>query len=277
MKGLVKLLAVTALAGMALSVFSIPALAVEKTVDYGAFEEDDPRNIAADAILAKMEAAEFTGKDGTLKYRIYKSPSYLKKEKDTPALLLVFLHGSGGKGDNNEQQIRDQITTVNYMVSDLGDTLFADYPFIAVAPQCPDGAQWVDTDYSSCSYSIDALPISKPQQLVYELVTDLQAKEGITVDNTVVGGISMGGYGAWDLALRHPEIVGGVIPMCGGGDPTYAQRIKDKRIWAFHGDKDTAVPVEGSREMDVALKEAGQATTSIPKWQGLPITYGLPL
>jgi len=269
MKGLVKLLAITALAGMALSVFSMPALAEDKKIDYGAFEEDDPRNISAAAILAKMEAAEFTGSTGTLKYRIYKSPAYKTKAEDTPALMLVFLHGSGGKGDDNELQIKDQVTMVNYMVSDLGDTLFADIPFVVIAPQCPVETQWAKSSYSTGSYSIDDIEISNPMQLVYELVVDMQKTEGITTDNTVIGGISMGGYGTWDLGLRHPEICGGLIPMCGGGDPTKASLIKDKRIWAFHGDKDTAVPVSASRDMDAALKEAGATNYKYTEMAGV--------
>lgn len=269
MKGLVKLLAITALAGMAISVFSLPAMAEDKTIDYGAFEEDDPRNISAAAVLAKMTAEEFTGSTGTLKYRIYKSPAYKTKSADTPALMLVFLHGSGGKGDDNELQIKDQVTMVNYMVSDLGDTLFADIPFVVIAPQCPMDTQWAKSSYSTGSYSIDDIEISAPMQLVYELIVKMQAEEGITVDNTVIGGISMGGYGTWDLGLRHPEICGGLIPMCGGGDPTKASLIKDKRIWAFHGDKDTAVPVSASRDMDAALKEAGASDYTYTEMAGV--------
>lgn len=270
MKGIVKLIAITALAGVVLTAFaSASASDDKKEINYGAFEEDDPMNISAPKVLEKMEAAEFTGSDGTLKYRIYKSPAYKTKDESTPALMLVFLHGSGGSGDDNEQQIKDQITTVNYLVCDLADQLFADIPYVVVAPQCPVGSQWAETPYAKGSYSIDEVAVSKPLQLVYELVTELQCKEGITTANTVIGGISMGGYGTWDIALRHPEICGSLIPICGAGDPTKATLIKDKRIWAFHGDKDLSVPVSGSRDMAEALNNAGAESFTYTELAGV--------
>lgn len=269
MKGIIKLIAVTALAGAVLATVVSATESAEKTaINYGAFEEEDPTLIYAPQILAKMEAKEFKGKDGTLKYRVYESPAYKTKDESTPALLLVFLHGSGGSGDDNEQQIKDQRTMVNYLVSDLGDQLFAEIPFKVIAPQCPLNSQWAKIVYANGSYSTDNIQISEPLQLVYELVTDLQAKEGITTANTVIGGISMGGYGTWDLATRHPEICGSLIPICGAGDPSKASLIKDKRIWAFHSDNDTSVPVSGSRDMIAALKEAGAKNVTYTEFEG---------
>ncbi len=269
MKKIFKVLAVTALAGMVLTVTASAGAADEKPkFNFEAFEEEDPYNMAAPAILAKMTAMEYTGTTGTLKYRIYESPAYKNKSADTPAIMLVFLHGSGGKGSDNEGQIKDQQTTVNYLVCDLGEEMFKDIPYVVIAPQCPEGAQWVETDYAGSSYSIDALPISAPLRLVYELVCDMQNEKGINPQNTIVGGISMGGYGAWDLGLRHPEICDSLIPICGAGDPSKAEAIKDKRIWAFHSDNDASVPVEGSREMIDALKAGGAKKVSYTEFQG---------
>lgn len=269
MKGIVKLIAITALAGMVITtVVSATEAKDTGSINYAAFEEDDPMNIAAPKILEKMAAEEYKGSTGTLKYRIYKSPAYKTKDASTPALMLVFLHGSGGSGDDNEQQIKDQKTTVNYLVCDLADELFKDIPYVVIAPQCPTTNQWVEKPYAGGSYDQDEAPISGPMQLVYELVCDMQKNEGITAENTVIGGISMGGYGTWDLSLRHPELFGSIIPICGAGDPEIAERIKDKRIWVFHSDNDTAVPVSGSRDMVEALRALGAENLTYTEFEG---------
>jgi predicted peptidase len=70
-------------------------------------------------------------------------------------------------------------------------------------------------------------------------------------------GLSMGGYGTWSVAAAHPDKWAAIVPVCGGGDPKWAETIKDIPCWDFHGDKDPAVPVARSREMIAALKKAG--------------------
>ena len=62
-------------------------------------------------------------------------------------------------------------------------------------------------------------------------------------------GISMGGFGTWDLLSRHSRDFTAGVPLCGGGDPTYAVNLVDIPIWTVHGSKDSVVPVDGTREM----------------------------
>ncbi len=219
---------------------------------------------AAEA-LERTEPLVYTAENGdTLNYRIYRSPAY-KKDGDK-AVLIVFLHGSGEKGDDNAAQIKGQNTFVNFLVGKDAETALRDMPYVIIAPQCPKGeitdeapkgAQWVDTSYSEGSYSIDNTPITRPLELTCELMDSMIANENIDPDNIVVSGISMGGYGAWDLAQRRPDLVKTLVPICGGGDPTKASLIADCRVWAFHCDGDTQVPVQASRDMVLALEEAG--------------------
>jgi predicted peptidase len=56
--------------------------------------------------------------------------------------------------------------------------------------------------------------------------------------------MSMGGFGTWSLSLQFPELFAAIVPMCGGGVPVDAWKIKDIPVWAFHGAKDKDVPVE---------------------------------
>ena len=67
----------------------------------------------------------------------------------------------------------------------------------------------------------------------------------------------MGGYGTWALAAAQPDRFAAIIPICGGGNPKDAARIKDLPIWVFHGAKDPTVPLARSQEMVDALKAAG--------------------
>ncbi|GIS58594.1 MAG: hypothetical protein CM1200mP2_08190 [Planctomycetaceae bacterium] len=67
----------------------------------------------------------------------------------------------------------------------------------------------------------------------------------------------MGGYGAWSLAMAHPDRWAAVVPVSGGGDTTRVAAVKNVPIWVFHGPQDRIVYPERSREMVAALKKAG--------------------
>ena len=67
----------------------------------------------------------------------------------------------------------------------------------------------------------------------------------------------MGGFGTWSVIERYPEMFAAAIPLCGAGDPTQAAKLTKIAIWAFHGAKDEAVSVEGSRSMINAIRKAG--------------------
>src|SRR5690606_21984124 len=95
-------------------------------------------------------------------------------------------------------------------------------------------------------------------------------------DRTYLTGLSMGGYGVWDYALRQSYRFAALVPVCGGlvhprrpsmavtgldgeADPyaATAQRLRDKPIWIFHGAKDDLVPTEYSRRLEAEFKTAG--------------------
>ncbi|RKY05749.1 MAG: hypothetical protein DRP66_10235 [Planctomycetota bacterium] len=70
-------------------------------------------------------------------------------------------------------------------------------------------------------------------------------------------GLSMGGYGSWSLGCDHPERFAAIAPICGGGEPFFARKLKNTPIWAFHGGKDNTVPLKKSEDMVIAVKKAG--------------------
>ena len=89
------------------------------------------------------------------------------------------------------------------------------------------------------------------------LLDDVMAKYKVDKDRVYVTGLSMGGYGTWALAAAHPKRFAAIVPICGGGNPADAAKLKDLPIWVFHGAKDRAVPLARSEMMVKAIKKAG--------------------
>jgi predicted peptidase len=170
---------------------------------------------------------------------------------ESPCGLLLFLHGAGERGDDNEAQLaNDALGFVRPEVQEGN-------PTIVVYPQCPKEMQWVDTPWNTGSYSLARTPISKPMAVALKLLATLQTQYPIAPNRLLVTGLSMGGYGVWDIIVRHPTMFAGALVLCGGGDPEHAAALRDLPLWAFHGDQDQAVPVRGSRLMIKALRKAG--------------------
>ena len=77
-------------------------------------------------------------------------------------------------------------------------------------------------------------------------------------------GVSMGGYGAWQLAMSLPELFAAVVPLCGGGMYWNSARLVNVPIWAFHGGKDTTVlPEESQKMVDSVNRHGGNAKLTI--------------
>jgi len=99
--------------------------------------------------------------------------------------------------------------------------------------------------------------VAIPLRTALELLITIQEKFQVDVDRTYVTGISMGGFATWEALIRHPGKFAAAIPVCGGGDTSHANRIRDIPVWAFHGANDSTVPVECSRLMIEMIEKAG--------------------
>jgi predicted peptidase len=69
-----------------------------------------------------------------------------------------------------------------------------------------------------------------------------------------ITGLSMGGYGAWHLTAAYPHRFAAIVPICGGGDPAWAEKLKPIPVWAIHGVHDDVVPLEETVRMVKALE-----------------------
>jgi predicted peptidase len=183
----------------------------------------------------------------TLPYRLLPPKDYDAKKKYP---LVVFFHGAGERGDDNEKQL------VHGMADFASDDVMEEYPCIVIAPQCPADVQWVDTPWTADSHTMPKQP-TQPMRLSLELIGVLQNEFSIDADRIYVTGLSMGGFGTWDAIQRQPKRFAAAVPICGGGDPAFAKQIAKMPIWTFHGDNDGTVKVKRSRDMFAAINEAG--------------------
>jgi predicted peptidase len=205
------------------------------------------------------EARVFTpAKDRQLKYRLMLPKDYSFTGTETYPLVL-FLHGAGERGDDNSKQL------VHGTKEFAKDENRAKYPCFVVVPQCPDGKKWVEVDWTLDSHK-QPEEESVSLELTRGLLANLQKVFRIDPKRIYVTGLSMGGFGTWDMITRTPDEFAAAVPICAGADETLAGRVAKLPIWAFHGDKDGVVKVERSRRMIAAIEKAG----GTPKYTEYP-------
>lgn len=191
-----------------------------------------------------FERQLFVLNEDTLSCRIL-TPLNYQSGKKYP--LIIFLHGAGERGSDNESQLK------------WGADLFLDtlnrakYPAIVVFPQCPSNDKWAEysksssTDSTGYNYTSDA-PIRKSLNLVSSFIDTLLSSGQIDVQRVYLGGLSMGGFGTYELLWRKPNTFAAAIPICGAGNPIKLKNVrKNLPIWIFHGEIDNVIPVANSR------------------------------
>lgn len=144
--------------------------------------------------------------------------------------LIIHLHGSGERGDDIDRVRRNGPPKVA--------AARPDFPFVVAAPQCPKERFWEAAK-------------------VVALLDEVLEKYRCDPDRVYLTGLSMGGSGTWDTACHYPERFAAIAPVCGSGMPWRANYLKTVPAWAFHGAKDSGVPVERTEQMCEAMKKAG--------------------
>jgi predicted peptidase len=197
-------------------------------------------------LMQRFEAHVFTDAQGkTLPYRLLK-PKNLDPTKSYP--LVLFFHGAGERGTDNLAQIR------NGAFFFATNSIMEKYPCFVVAPQCPTDKRWVEVNWDADAHVMPVAP-SEPMRLTLLLLDALQHEYKVDARRLYVTGLSMGGFGTWDIIARRPALFAAAVPVCGGGDEATAEAIKKVPIWAFHGDQDGAVKTTRSRHMIEALRK----------------------
>lgn len=202
---------------------------------------------AAGAVEDDYKALVFKQGDETLNYRLLEPKDY-DASKQYP--LVLFLHGAGERGDDNKAQLKH---VAGIFVKPEAREKF---PCFVLAPQCPKDGRWVDVNWGAKTHTTPDKPAGS-MALVLATIEQLQKQYSIDAKRLYVMGLSMGGYGTWDLVARHPTMFAAAVPICGGGDETQAEKLVGLPIWCFHGSKDTVVMPSRSQNMIEAIKKAG--------------------
>jgi len=200
------------------------------------------------------EKSLFIDQSDTLRYRIM-LPEGFSEDKAYP--LILFLHGAGERGNDNEKQLTH------------GSKLFASednrakFPAIVIFPQCPVNDYWANADVDRSTQPVTLkFPYEKApttsMSLVMKMLDKYVSEPFVKKDQVYVMGLSMGGMGTYEILYRKPEVFAAAIPICGGGNPdgvtAYAKKVP---VWAFHGAMDNVVDPRLSFQMVSAILDAG--------------------
>jgi predicted peptidase len=181
--------------------------------------------LIAPAIGQSPQMKKRTTINAEINYLLFLPKDY--SETGTPSPMIVFLHGSGERGNDLEK------------VKAWGPPAMVeknpDFPFIVVSPQCPEEQYW-------------------NAYLLKVMIDSILENYHVDRNRVYLTGLSMGGFGTWELAMAYPEYFAAIAPICGGGNPNLVSQLKKIPVWVFHGKKDDAVPAYQSARMVDALK-----------------------
>lgn len=195
-----------------------------------------------------FQKKQFIAKGDTLPYRILYPKDY-DKNKSYP--LVLFLHGSGERGRDNELQL------VHGSSLFLAEKNREAFPAFVVFPQCPREGYWSDVEGSE---EDRYFPFREKPRLSMKLLLALlkRLEQDLNIDpgRRYVGGLSMGGFGTFELLARRPAYFAAAFPICGGGNPLLAPLYApNTSLWIFHGAKDDIVLPENSQKVVDALQK----------------------
>ncbi len=169
--------------------------------------------------------------------------------------LVIFMHGSGERGDDNTKQLTH------------GSQMFLNpynreyYPAYVLFAQCPEDHYWA---YDSRPVE-SLLPMEMPSEFspsalivaIKELIESYVDSGLVDSRRVYIIGMSMGGMATYDLTSRYPELFAAAVPICGTVYPKRMESASGVNFWIFHGDSDSVVPVDGSRQAYLSLRSVG--------------------
>jgi predicted peptidase len=194
----------------------------------------------------------FIQNEDTLPCRIL-TPSNFKPGTKYP--LVVFLHGMGERGDDNEKQLT---WGSEFFLDSLNRTK---YPAVVVFPQCPGNAVWATYSHDNTKDSTRMRfypdsPLTRPSKLLLNFVDTLIAAGTIDPKRIYIGGLSMGGIGTFNILRTRPNLFAAAFAICGGSDPEIVKQFRNNLpVWVFHGANDQTVPVSNSRLVVNTMKK----------------------
>lgn len=188
------------------------------------------RRISAEETATGFQERVFRDDQGEHKYTVFLPAAYTP-EKKWP--IILYLHNASDCGTDNKLPL----------VGGLGPqvrTRAATFPFIVVFPQCED---------RQCRLLEGWLPSTPDAARAIKIFDEVEREFSVDRQHEILTGWSMGGAGSWLLGSLNPSRWSAIVSVAGGGDPKAAAKLVHVPIWAFHGDKDLAVPLEQEKRM----------------------------
>lgn len=197
----------------------------------------------------RFSKKRFIDKAGdTLRYEV------LDPDRDTlrSTPLVIFLHGSGERGLDNEAQLKWGVQAF------ASDWMMSQHPALVIAPQCPPGQQWanVERNKNSNTGKLNEKP-GKQMQALRELIDQLVKTQHIDPKRIYITGLSMGGFGTFDAVERYPDLFAAALPVCGGGDASKISIAAKIPMWICAGADDPTVNNQYSVDMLLELRKGG--------------------
>ena len=187
-----------------------------------------------------FEKHYFTDTCGTvLPYRLVRPNYEMLPDKKFPVIL--FLHGAGERGSDNQKQL----TYIDKIFS--RQDFQENYPCYIIIPQCAEDFRWCEVDWRLDKHDMPK-EISKYLNAANQLLDSIASTEKADKQRLYITGMSMGGFGTWDLICRYPKKFAAAMPICGGADEKQADKLIDIPIRCFHGGLDKLVKVSRSKK-----------------------------
>jgi len=202
--------------------------------------------LAAACLVGGVSQAQFDslaltyddGMGGVMPYRLFLPPGH-----DTPGAefpLVMHLHGAGERGTNNTSQL--------LFIDGLIEETQTDHPAFLVVPQAAPGERWD---------AFGTPDLSPSGELALGILDLVQQQYQVDASRRYATGLSLGGFGTWDLIGKRPGYFDTAFPLSGYGETSRATDYLATRIWTFHGSADGTVPVVPKRETIDAIRRAG--------------------
>ena len=181
-------------------------------------------------------------------YWLYLPENAAENDKKLP--VVVFLHGMGQRGSNLDQ-----------VLAHGPPKLIAKgkhFPFIMIAPQCPNDSHKGRRNAKSFWWHPEG-PIDKVKSI---LNFETQRLGNVDPNRIYITGLSMGGFGTYQIVSRYPDYFAAAAPICGHGNRIENKEALQKAfakipVWAFHGDRDNVVRLAEQQRTIKLLKEGG--------------------
>lgn len=171
-------------------------------------------------------------------YYAYQPAGY-DDDNDSMYPLLIFLHGSGEKGNSFKHPEYLERILVNGPPKMIEDGNWSpQYPMLVISPQCHD----------------DGWQTAKIKRFVEFIIKKYKVNER----RIYMTGLSMGGFGCFSYVGTYGDDshIAAVVPICGGGNISQAEKFKNIPVWAFHGESDATVAPSKSKNMIVAINNS---------------------